>query len=184
MKSRDYYKISFALALYDLLNDSKKNSKHYSEIFLILKLLEDNPEFIEILDDLFLSFDKKSKLLKEAFANVNELILNAMLILVNSSHFAMIIPILKKLKELFQQDLKIKEGLVYSTTKLNDKTIKLLEQKVGNDLQVKVRLENYIDKELIGGFKIVVDDYVVEDSVKSHLKNLKEQLINKTEGEL
>ena len=107
-----------------------------------------------------------------------------MLILAESGRFTLLQLILKKLKELMQIDLKIKEGIVYSTTKLSDQKIKELEKKVTKDLAIKVSLENHIDKELIGGFKIVVDDYVVEDSVKSHLENLKQQLLNKTEGEL
>lgn len=184
MTSRESYKISFALALYELLNESKELKKNYAEVTTILKVLDENPEFIAMNDDLFLEFSKKEKLIKEAFKQINPVLLNAMLILAESGRFTLLQLILKKLKELMQIDLKIKEGIVYSTTKLSDQKIKELEKKVTKDLAIKVSLENHIDKELIGGFKIVVDDYVVEDSVKSHLENLKQQLLNKTEGEL
>ena len=58
-----------------------------------------------------------------------------------------------------------------------------IEEKVSKELDKKITLKNLIDKELIGGFKIVVGSIVIEDSVKSELKAMKDSLIfNSKEG--
>ena len=71
----------------------------------------------------------------------------------------------------------------FSTEKLTSVKIKKIEEKVSKELGKKITLKNLIDKELIGGFKIVVGSIVIEDSVKSELKAMKDSLIfNSKEG--
>ena len=91
--------------------------------------------------------------------------------------------ILNKLNKYLQDILKIEQGIIYSTEKLTSVKIKKIEEKVSKELDKKITLKNLIDKELIGGFKIVVGSIVIEDSVKSELKAMKDSLIfNSKEG--
>ena len=91
--------------------------------------------------------------------------------------------ILNKLNKYLQDILKIEQGIIYSTEKLTSVKIKKIEEKVSKELDKKITLKNLIDKELIGGFKIVVGSIVIEDSVKSELRAMKDSLIfNSKEG--
>ena len=67
--------------------------------------------------------------------------------------------------------------------KLTPVKLKKIEEKISQELNKKITLKNLIDKELIGGFKVVVGSIVIEDSVKSELKAIKNSLIfNSEEG--
>ena len=54
-----------------------------------------------------------------------------------------------------------------------------MEIKVSNMLCSKVSLQNKIDNRILGGFKIQVDDYLIDETIQSRLNDLKETLILK-----
>ena len=183
MKARESYKISFALALLELTHETKKSAKIYQEAKVVLQVLEQQPEFGHLISDLNLDFATKSKLLNQAFGKLDVIILNSMLFLAQTNRFLMLTLILKKLVQLLAQELKIQEGIVYSTTTLKPNQIKDLEKKLSKQMGSQISLTNHIDKELIGGFKVVIDDYLIDHSVKAELANLKHHLLNKSERE-
>ena len=43
-------------------------------------------------------------------------------------------------------------------------------------LNANVTLQNKIDESLLGGFKIQVEDYILDDSMKNRLEKLKETI--------
>jgi F-type H+-transporting ATPase subunit alpha len=72
-------------------------------------------------------------------------------------------------------------GVVYSVRPLDKEHIKKLEATIGAELEQKVVLENKLDEELIGGFKIVINNNVWDGSYRSKLKDLKASLLAKDE---
>ena len=46
-------------------------------------------------------------------------------------------------------------------------------------LNANVTLVNKLDESLLGGFKIQVEDYILDDSIKNRLANLKQTIILK-----
>ena len=81
-------------------------------------------------------------------------------------------------------ELNIKNGVVYTTLNLTDSQIKAMEEKVSSILNANVTLTNKLDSSLIGGFKIQVEDYILDDSIKNQLYKLKESIkLKKGENE-
>ena len=52
-----------------------------------------------------------------------------------------------------------------------------MEEKISTLLKSKVLLQNQINKELIGGFKIEVEDWVLDYSIQEKMKKMKENLL-------
>ena len=73
-------------------------------------------------------------------------------------------------------ELNIKRGIVYSTIKLTSSQLKGMERKISKMLNANVTLRNIIDENLLGGFKIQVEDYILDDSMKTRLSKLKETI--------
>lgn len=174
-------KIGFSIAMFDLIKEEKKTKKIYEEVKVISEVLDENDDYIQMLNSSSVPFEKKEKEIMTAFKKADYIIKNTMLILAKNNSFSFIKDILKQLISLLQKELNIQEGIVYSTIKLSGKDIKKLELKVTKILDTKVTLVNYIDKELIGGFKIVIGDIVIEDSIKADLNDLKQSLLYKGE---
>ena len=73
-------------------------------------------------------------------------------------------------------ELNIKRGIVYSTIKLTKTQLKGMESKISKMLNANVTLRNVIDENLLGGFKVQVEDYILDDSMKNRLEKLKETI--------
>lgn len=175
-------KIGYALALLDIAKEEKITKKIYLQINQIIESLEKNEEFVLLLDS-NIQQAKKEKLIKNVFKNIHWSLTNVAMILMIKNNFKYFKDILNKLNKYLQDILKIEQGIIYSTEKLTSVKIKKIEEKVSKELGKKITLKNLIDKELIGGFKIVVGSIVIEDSVKSELKAMKDSLIfNLKEG--
>lgn len=175
-------KIGYALALLDIAKEEKITKKIYLQINQIIESLEKNEEFVLLLDS-NIEQAKKEKLIKNVFKNIHWSLTNVAMILMTKNNFKYFKDILNKLNKYLQHILKIEQGIIYSTEKLTSVKIKKIEEKVSKELDKKITLKNLIDKELIGGFKIVVGSIVIEDSVKSELKAMKDSLIfNSKEG--
>lgn len=175
-------KIGYALALLDIAKEEKITKKIYLQINQIIESLEKNEEFVLLLDS-NIQQSKKEKLIKNVFKNIHWSLTNVAMILMIKNNFKYFKDILNKLNKYLQDILKIEQGIIYSTEKLTSVKIKKIEEKVSKELNKKITLKNLIDKELIGGFKIVVGSIVIEDSVKSELKAMKDSLIfNSKEG--
>ena len=175
-------KIGYALALLDIAKEEKITKKIYLQINQIIESLEKNEEFVLLLDS-NIQQAKKEKLIKNVFKNIHWSLRNVAMILMIKNNFKYFKDILNKLNKYLQDILKIEQGIIYSTEKLTSVKIKKIEEKVSKELGKKITLKNLIDKELIGGFKIVVGSIVIEDSVKSELKAMKDSLIfNSKEG--
>lgn len=175
-------KIGYALALLDIAKEEKITKKIYLQINQIIESLEKNEEFVLLLDS-NIQQAKKEKLIKNVFKNIHWSLTNVAIILMIKNNFKYFKDILNKLNKYLQDILKIEQGIIYSTEKLTSVKIKKIEEKVSKELNKKITLKNLIDKELIGGFKIVVGSIVIEDSVKSELRAMKDSLIfNSKEG--
>ena len=51
-----------------------------------------------------------------------------------------------------------------------------MESKISKMLNANVTLQNKIDESLLGGFKIQVEDYILDDSMQNRLNKLKETI--------
>jgi F-type H+-transporting ATPase subunit delta len=74
----------------------------------------------------------------------------------------------------------IVEGTVYSTSPLTKEEIKSLEVALEKKDGYKTKLINKIDPSLIGGIKIVINDKIIDRSMKSALDDIKKKIL---EGE-
>lgn len=169
----------YSLALLEISKEEKKVKTFYNQIKIVFQTLEENPKIIDVLDSLSIDQKDKDKIIDKAYKGLEPNLINTFKLLSSKNQFKHCESILKKLKDYLQDELKIKEGIVYSVSKLNPSLIKKLETKVSNQLNSKITLTNHIDRSLIGGFKVVIDDIIIEDSIKSYLETMKQNLIDR-----
>ena len=99
-----------------------------------------------------------------------------MCVVVDNNRCKYLLDILKEFDRISLNELNVKKGIIYTTIKLTKQQIEKLNEKVSKILKANVYLVNEIDTKLIGGFKIVVDDYIIDDSLKYRLMNLKDEI--------
>ncbi len=169
-------KIGYALALLDIAKEEKKINEIYNHSYLVLDVLEKENKLEQILDSYQLNDDSKKLIIEKSFKGIHWSLINTMVLLSYKIQFKNFRDIIRYLITYLQDILKIERGIVYSTKLLSSETVKKLENKLYKQLNKKIKLENFIDKELIGGFKIQIGSMIIEDSIKSELLNMKKNL--------
>ena len=167
----------YALALFSLAKEEKKLKKMKDGALVISESLKDNEDYTHLLSSKRLDMATKEKMVAKAFKGVEKHLINFILIVAKSGKATIVVPVLNKLISYINEDLNIKEGIVYSSQKLTGAEIKKIETKVSKQLGFKPKLVNKIDAFLISGIKIVVGDEVIEDSVESRLEQIKQLLL-------
>ena len=167
---------SYGLALFEIAKEENK-----------LDLYKQNLEFIqEALDQSHLKFfnqkmvnqEDRIALLEKCFKeNVQPMVLNFLKLLVVKGRMTNLFEIIKEYKELYNEALGLVEGIVYSTTVLNNDQIKAIETAVSKKEGKKVLLTSKIDESLIGGIKVVIEDHVYDGSMKNKINSLQNELL-------
>jgi len=112
-------------------------------------------------------------------AEVKIFIKNFILLLQQENIFLKIDDILLHFSAIYNKDKNVNDGELILAKTLDDKTIASVKNTIKNFLQVDaIDLQTKIDPKLIGGFKAVFSDYIIDASVHTCLKQLKKSLIS------
>ncbi|MCK9581878.1 MAG: ATP synthase F1 subunit delta [Methanoregula sp.] len=87
--------------------------------------------------------------------------------------------IVREFGKIWNRERGIVEGELVSAHKLNDEIVALLHGSIAPLLGAKeLKLENKIDKDIMGGFVVHMEDVVIDGSLKRQLQTLKSKLVN------
>ena len=170
--------IRYATALVDLAKEENKLDEYYNYLNSFISFFNENDE----LNDFFASFKINTKT-KQDFINkhfnnlYNENFLNFLYLILKNGRGNKIYLILKDSLKLFEDELNIERGVIYSSKKLNDNYLNRIVESFKKKLNKRVVLKNEIDPSLIGGIKIVLRNDIYDASIKNKLDNLKKMLI-------
>ncbi|MBX4209931.1 MAG: ATP synthase F1 subunit delta [Mollicutes bacterium PWAP] len=176
--------VGYFLALFELSKEEKKLLIYKEDSLKIIESIQENTDYLGIINSRTIKNDLKINLIDKAFKKyININLLNFLKIIAERRKGKIIIPTLLKLIKKINKTKKIIEGKVYSASKLTNIEVKSIQNKVSKEYGINVILTHEIDKSLFAGFKIVIGSLIIEDSVHTRLKQLKNELINKIKGE-
>jgi F-type H+-transporting ATPase subunit delta len=69
------------------------------------------------------------------------------------------------------------EGLLITAFKLDDDTVKKIEQKFSKHIRADVKLKQEVDRSLIGGFVVHIRNHLYDYSIKRRLEDIKKYLL-------
>ena len=142
------------------------------------RLLSD-PDFFELLKSYNLTAKEKrdviSRVYGKTFSSIPHLI--PFLYVVSDHHRMRDFPkILSCYRSLVNEEEGIKEGIVYSATKLSASQIASINDAIATRLGSKVSLSNVVDHRLLGGVKVAIDGKVFDSSLLAKLGDLQRKL--------
>lgn len=172
--------IRYAVALLDVAIEENKVEEYLEEAFAIVNICQENQNLCDLLKDYGLSVEEKKDVIKTIFEKrINQHIFYFMYIILDNQRGKYFQQFFNEFIQQAQKYLHISYGICYTTQKMDEKTLHLLEEKVSKIYHGKVILNNQIDSSLIGGFKIVIDDFIIDESIQNKMNQLKSNLIQK-----
>lgn len=171
-----YTKITlrYAAAFFDLATEKGLVEKASEDMALLGKVCTSNQDFVRMLQNPVIHADKKKKVIDQIFGDsVNKMSLSFMNLMIRKRRERYLPSIADAFNELYKVSKGIKTAFVSSAVSLsaNEKT-GILEI-IGKLTDKKIDLVESTDEDLIGGFVINLDDFQVDQSIASKIKELK-----------
>lgn len=164
----------YAQALFNTTKNKEENAFFNNALTDISKLFSSNLQFKKILLDPRITSNIKLNILKEIFPEYdNKMLVNFVGLLLDKNRINIIDGIAdeyNKLTALVNNELSIK---IISASTLNESEINGIADKYKKMYNAgKINYELKIDKELLGGVKVIVGNKIYDGSLKTQLKNM------------
>ncbi len=162
----------YAVAAYNLAKE-KNALASWSDMLGLMSAVATNDDMQSFINDpKVISSDLESTFLKVCGDKLNTHGQNLVKVLVEYGRMSIIPFISEAYEDLKAQDEGVLEAQIISANKLTKKETDELVKKLEAKFSKKVEATVVIDKEILGGVKIIVGDTVIDASVKSQLQNL------------
>ena len=169
----------YAKALYFLGLENDKLKDYQEQVKEIMKLLKQEEGLITVLGSYFLSHEDRKRKIDEIFSKYfDKEIVNFLKIIVDNDRINQLENILSAFNSMANDYYGVREGIIYSTYKLDESEISKVAESVGKKEGKKIYLINRINPNLLGGIKVVVEDHVYDGSLASKVDGLKKALLS------
>lgn len=170
----------YASALFNLGKEENILDNFYNEIKLLIEIFKDN-EIDSFISNKFVNSSNKKSILDKYLKDINKYLINFINIIIDDNKEEYLIDIFDEFNELYYKEKNISKGIIYGL-EIDDDKIKKLEEVFTKKLNKKVILSFKQDISLIGGFKVIVDNKLYDNSYKTKLNNLKKELLKEGEN--
>ncbi|MBE5953773.1 MAG: F0F1 ATP synthase subunit delta [Lachnospiraceae bacterium] len=172
--------ITYGNALFELALEEGKLDSLYEEAILLIQILEENEDLIKLLGHPQVSKEEKLKIVTSTFdGKASDELTGLMAMVVEKGHIGQIIRILNYFIKQVKKEKNIGVATVASAVELTDAQKKAIEQRlIETTVYDTMEIGYSVDKSLIGGLVIRIEDRVVDSSIKTKLENMSRTLAN------
>lgn len=167
----------YGQALFSLALDKNKVIPLQQEVKELIKLIESNSDFVMLLNSSFLSIEERQSILDKTLVRVDEDVIALLKIMIKNGRISYLIEVLQAFNSYCNAYRGVDEGLIYSISKLDEKTLKAIEREISKKENKEIELINRIDPSIIGGVKVVINDHIYDGSIKNRIEMMKKDLL-------
>jgi F-type H+-transporting ATPase subunit delta len=168
----------YASALIDLAAEANQLDEVANEVADLGKLLETEPGLQRLVDSRVLSIEERAGVIDRVFKGKVGDLLYRFLQVVNQKDRLSSLP---DIIDAFGQLVETRRGIIrvdaYVASSMDESTANGVADRIGKSLGKTVKLTQHINEKLIGGLKIRIGDQVVDGSVETQLKLLKDKML-------
>lgn len=166
---RDSVALRYAEALFILAKEEKKVAFYQAQMKALTKSLATHPELLHLLKSEFISHEERVKVVDKVYVAYPITIRNFLKVLIQNHRLSQYQEIAQAFNSLCNENNHVIEGIIYSTTPLEEKALNEIQTALSVKEKNAVELINRIDPSLIGGVKVVINNHVYDYSIASEL---------------
>jgi len=167
----------YAAALFEIALEQKIEQRLLSETKQLEEQLSAQPAFLKLLSQSQINSNEKKAMLVEVFPSFHPYLLNLLQLLVDKRRGLLMVDVMKEYRHLHNRHFHIIEAVAYTVIALTKDEIEEIEKTLSLKEGASVTLTNRLDASLISGIKIRFEDKVIDASMKTRIKDLREHLI-------
>ncbi|WP_078543431.1 F0F1 ATP synthase subunit delta [Litchfieldia alkalitelluris] len=170
----------YALALFQLSQQQQTLDQTEAELRVVKQVFTSNKDFLAFLSSPKMTNETKKSVVKGAFASASTMVLNTLYLLIDRHRESVIADMVDQFIELANEERGLAEAKVYSVRPLTDVESASISSVFAKSIgKSALRIENIVDKSLIGGVKIRIGNRIYDGSVNGKLERLERDLMTK-----
>lgn len=168
--------VSYGKALYELAGEAGKEDTLRQQLSVICQAVEVQPSYMSLMDTPALGSGEKCNLIREAFADAEELLRNFLCILCEKRAFYTLPACKKAFDNAYDEAHAIVRATALTAIPMEDRQKEALIKKLSSLTGKTVELENRIDPTVIGGIRLRYGGVQLDDSIQTRLEILRKAL--------
>ncbi|MDQ0232120.1 F0F1 ATP synthase subunit delta [Metabacillus malikii] len=168
----------YAVALFQLAQEQNQVDKIESDLLVVKEVFAANKELFNVFNHPKVSADTKKSILKDSFSALSEQVVNTLYLLVDRHRIANINEIVSYFVEIANEARGTEDAIVYSVRPLTDVELSAISTSFAKKIgKVSLRLQNIVDKNLLGGVKLRIGNRIYDGSISGKLERIERQLV-------
>jgi F-type H+-transporting ATPase subunit delta len=170
----------YAEALLDLTGDAEQRDAIREEMDQIGQLLEDSQDLTTLLASRVLSTSERRQCLQRIFeGKISDLVYRFLQVVNNKDRLVDLPGIIRALGRLVDQQRGLIDVDAYLAKPMDQAQADRIAEGLGSVLAGTVVLHQHVDESLIGGIKLRVGDRLIDGSVATQLRLMKQRMIER-----
>ena len=166
---KEYAEALFAIAL-----EKNELSSFAQNLETVADEIQKEPMYLDFLSSPAVPLTQRISSLEEAFSAVLcDEVMSFMILLTKNGRIKDLMGCIDEFFALKSAKDNVSQAIVYYAMPLSDTQKQKLKEKLENMTSKKIDMTFLEDKSLLGGIKVVLDDKVLDGSVKHHLEDIK-----------
>ncbi|MDQ0226752.1 F0F1 ATP synthase subunit delta [Metabacillus niabensis] len=168
----------YALALFQLAKEQNTIEKTESELLVVKEVFSSNKELLNVLNHPKFSKEAKKSIVTEAFQSLSQHVVNTLLILVDRHRTNLVTEVVDAFVQSANEARGTEDAIVYSVRPLTDVELSSISSSFAKKIgKVSLRLQNIVDKNLIGGVKLRIGNRIYDGSISGKLERIERQIV-------
>ena len=168
----------YAKALFELAEERNVLEKVHTDLQAIAETVKNSEDLQNLLVNPLVNEADKMNVLARIFSDRFESLTRQFLELVaEKRRLSVLLEIITKFYRMMLEHNNQIEGQLISAVDLEERQVEEIGKQIEQITGKKVMLNRQIEPSIIGGFVVKVEDVVIDNSIRSQLNRLREQLI-------
>ncbi len=170
--------IKYAKAMYLTASESNTVDKVDSELIFVLETIKANKDLKEFLNSPLITKEDKKDVIQKLFSpHIGKELMDFLFILNDAGRLSIINKIAEEYNEIYNKSRGIVKPKIISAVELKSEQKEKIENKLSQKINKKIEAEYLVNKEIIGGIIIEIEDKTIDFSLKTKFDNMQKELI-------
>ncbi|MGH2332309.1 ATP synthase F1 subunit delta [Thermoanaerobacter mathranii] len=167
----------YAYALFNVAKEQNKLKEYRDELMKVMEILQID-KVKQIFNNKSIDKTKKIKFVEQILKDFDREIVNFIKVIISKQRENMIGEIIDQFTSLYKDYFNIVDVKVISAHPLSKDVLQRLKERLEKKLSKSINIEPLVDKNILGGLKLIIENTVIDGSIKARLnallKNIKQ----------
>lgn len=169
----------YASSVFEVGMELGKIEDFFKELNYVYNVFKSEEKLFQIFTHPRISKDEKKSLINEVFTNnISDEVFNFLFIIIDKRREKNLFDIIVEYNNIYDEYNGIIDVVVVTAVTMEESAINKLQAILENKLSKKIRISNEVDKSIIGGVLLKIDDKIVDDTLINRLRSMETSIKN------